>query len=368
MSWLLPDRIRETMKILYHAINGTGLGHAVRLTAIATELASLEPDAHQLIVTNAQVSEPFRRSGLPYLILPAIRGGPGGRIDRRCATIPSRTGIRLLYHTITEYQPDAVVFDTHYSVRLVTRLREIAGLRLVLVLRSCRASYLQEQLNGGGLALFDRLLVPHDRDELERDLSGPLVQALAALPALSFLGPIVRRRSGADRRAAAGDEILVTCGAGGYRDSARRFLQRATAAALAVAERYPETTVTVVSGPYCGPLSLPSGCRQHSWLADLDERIHGARLVISHAGYNTVNEILSSSAAALLVPLPRLEGPDRPVAADLPSFVEELVAALDRTLAKNTPAPDARRLHHFTWAAVYERVVSVWLSVCGPAG
>ena len=62
-----------------------------------------------------------------------------------------------------------------------------------------------------------------------------------------------------------------------------------------------------------------------------------------------------------LVPLPGLIGPDEPVAADLPAFVDGLTAALDRALARPPlGAAPPQRLTPFTWAAVFSRVESVW--------
>jgi glycosyltransferase involved in cell wall biosynthesis len=67
------------------------------------------------------------------------------------------------------------------------------------------------------------------------------------------------------------------------------------------------------------------------------------------------------------VPLPRLEGPDTPVADDLPAFVDALAAAIERTL--NRPPLDAddeslsSALAHFTWKSVFERVEAVWTNL-----
>ncbi|MEN8007655.1 MAG: glycosyltransferase family 4 protein [Candidatus Krumholzibacteriota bacterium] len=60
-----------------------------------------------------------------------------------------------------------------------------------------------------------------------------------------------------------------------------------------------------------------------------------------------------------LVPLPRLEGVDKPVPEDLPRFVDDLATALRRALAAETPAA-APDLGHFTWDAVFGRVEKIW--------
>ena len=59
-----------------------------------------------------------------------------------------------------------------------------------------------------------------------------------------------------------------------------------------------------------------------------------------------------------IVPRPRLEGPDTPVAADLPAFTQNLGAALERSI--NYPQPGPVSLQSFTWKAVFDRVERMW--------
>jgi glycosyltransferase involved in cell wall biosynthesis len=73
--------------------------------------------------------------------------------------------------------------------------------------------------------------------------------------------------------------------------------------------------------------------------------------------------ILEQIAPALedsmeLVPLPRLVKEDEPLEADLAQFTHDLVAAL--TVSLESPVRPTPRLDSFTWAAVFNRVESVW--------
>ena len=62
-----------------------------------------------------------------------------------------------------------------------------------------------------------------------------------------------------------------------------------------------------------------------------------------------------------LVPLPRLVGPDEPVAADLPAFVDALTTTLAAALEQPPlGAAPPERLAPFTWGAVFSRVERVW--------
>lgn len=79
-------------------------------------------------------------------------------------------------------------------------------------------------------------------------------------------------------------------------------------------------------------------------------------------------ELLPRTGDAIdVVPLPRLENADEPVAADEPAFVDALEAGLERALAKG-PRTDALSLEAFTWRAVFARVEEVWRALLAQAG
>lgn len=61
-----------------------------------------------------------------------------------------------------------------------------------------------------------------------------------------------------------------------------------------------------------------------------------------------------------IVPRPRLDGPDIPVADDLPAFTQNLATALKRSLTASRP--DSISLESFTWNAVFDRVERLWLA------
>ena len=66
-----------------------------------------------------------------------------------------------------------------------------------------------------------------------------------------------------------------------------------------------------------------------------------------------------------MVDPPGLEGPDEPRAEDLPRFVTDLEAALDRALEAPPGRLPPRGLEPFTWGAVYRRVEAAWLELVG---
>ncbi len=61
-----------------------------------------------------------------------------------------------------------------------------------------------------------------------------------------------------------------------------------------------------------------------------------------------------------LVPLPRLEGTDRPVAEDLPKFVDELARAIELSLARPQLENASQSVAGMTWNAVFGRIEAMW--------
>ncbi|HPQ67969.1 MAG TPA: glycosyltransferase family 4 protein [bacterium] len=65
-----------------------------------------------------------------------------------------------------------------------------------------------------------------------------------------------------------------------------------------------------------------------------------------------------------LIALPRLSGPDVPLAGDLPAFTDRLTEALRRSLAQPPlREPSCASLEPFTWHSTFQRVESVWRSL-----
>ncbi|MCA8913035.1 MAG: glycosyltransferase, partial [Planctomycetes bacterium] len=88
----------------------------------------------------------------------------------------------------------------------------------------------------------------------------------------------------------------------------------------------------------------------------------GCRLVATDTP-GVVHDLAPHLGEAIeLVKLPRLQGPDTPVQADLPRFTDDLQGALARAIAKG-PLPDDLELEPFTWNAVFQRVENIWLEL-----
>jgi hypothetical protein len=315
------------MRILYHAINGSGLGHLMRASTIADAVRRFDGEIHQLIVTNSAHTEPVRILGLPVLALPEHEGSPYTGIDRRLHVLPRATLEAVLRDVIADYDAGTVVFDTHFPAGVV-QVAAADGRALVLVLRRTRAKYLEHLLERGMLRLFERIVIPHEPEHFRTLLPPGLVTGLENHPGLSYAGPIVRPAdpaSGTALKARLGisDDarlVVITCGAGGYRDS-QRLLRDAVLATQLMPRRL---QVVVIGGPYGIRPELPLGCLFLPAEPELPTLLASADLVIGHAGYNTVHEVAQAGAPAVFVAMPRW---NEDQAANVASFVREGRAA-----------------------------------------
>jgi predicted glycosyltransferase len=299
------------MRILYHAINGSGLGHLTRLGAIAAAVQQEAPDVHQLVATSANYPHLLEQLRTPYIVLPRDISGPLLAADRRLRSVSAGVAYRILRETIRAYDPKVVVFDTHAPRALVEECRA-GGRHAVLVLRQCRDEAMERMLRDGTLSAFAAVLLPHAPAELRAILSRGTLRPLESLPTVRYVGGIVFpapidaaaiarvcERHGLTPEAR---PLLICAGSGAYTAVNRRFVEAACRAAAALAAADRRLRVVCVAGPYANTLSDIPGCRVVQSEPDLQALMARAELVIAHAGYNTVQEVLRTGARAVLVP------------------------------------------------------------------
>jgi UDP-N-acetylglucosamine--N-acetylmuramyl-(pentapeptide) pyrophosphoryl-undecaprenol N-acetylglucosamine transferase len=302
------------MRILYHAIDGTGLGHLVRLSSIASAVRSLEPSAHQIFVTNTGHPEFLRLCGLPAIILPEDDAAPSFVIHRRRHTISRAANIRLITRIAAEYDPDVVVFDTYFPSVVVRELHK-RGFLTVLILRDCKGRYLRARLDNADFGAFTSILIPHSADEFNAHNSKAILTRLKALTIIKFVGPVVRRDQihpnvlqavmSRYRIKLHHKVVLIMCGGGGYIGWTRRFLYWSACAATEIAKQRQNIVVVVITGPFACDIILPKACRVAKWEPHLPLLIARADLVVTHGGYNSVHEVLAAGRRAIVVRSPR---------------------------------------------------------------
>ena len=291
------DAVRSKMKLLVHAMNGIGLGHVVRTGRIAGALKELRPDVDIVFATNSKYSRVLGGRHKIYALKRDTREVDEGRYSYEDYLRYNTAAIRRI---ISRERPAAVLFDCEFPRDLLSFCLE-RSIKTVFILRIAtprRFSAIKKDLG-----LFDRIIIPHDEDDFPSDQR----RCLRRLRAV-FAGPIVdltARPKNSVRK-----NILITFGSGApipenlplfsAVDSFLEFLRENDS--VMDGRRVP---VDIVTGPYYEGTCDLSGFRVRRTTQSLARDMYSAKVVVSGAGYNTINEILSTRTPAVVIPLPR---------------------------------------------------------------
>ncbi len=285
------------MRVLFHAVNGVGLGHLVRSACLAKEIRVLEPSARILVLTNARDVSLLEREGIDYVQVPPRLAEPHADPERALRGFPEDLDHAAALAVLETFRPDLAVFDTHAPVPVVRGAGDL-GARRALILRELRPAAMRRFWDGVASLEFDRILLPHEPEEIDR----------ARLPTdlpIEVVGSIVRAVPPSVPGARYPDRaphLVVLAGGGGQPVDAARFLRAAVDAHWLVRAAIPTLETTLLAGPYAPSLAPVPGLTLASPTPDAPALVAGADLVVSQAGYNAVAEIRALQRAAILVP------------------------------------------------------------------
>ncbi|MCK5179945.1 MAG: hypothetical protein KAR32_10480 [Candidatus Omnitrophica bacterium] len=285
------------MKLLIHAINGIGLGHVIRTGRIAEALKKLRPDGKIVFATNTKYSAILKESYKTYILRKDTREVIEGRYSYEEYLRYNEMAIRKI---ISHERPDAVLFDCELNKELVFFCRK-NSIKTVYVLRITtpkRFSDIKKYLD-----LFELVIVPHEEEGFPSDQKD-LLLSLSAV----FVGPIIDLRDcpkGSVRK-----NVLITFGSGA-RIPENAPLYTAVDSFLAFLRKNDSmigphrVDVDIVTGPF-----YEGGCDLRGFTTrptsdSLVEDMHRSRIVVSGAGYNTINEIIGTKTPAVVIPLSR---------------------------------------------------------------
>lgn len=334
---------RQGMKrILVYTHNSIGLGHAFRTLAVITGIKRWRPDIDFLVLSGTSVPQVFFAEGIEVIKLPSVKLD----INHKDNPMHSRylTGFELesifdfrqqiIMASFDFFQPDALVIEHN----MTGQMSELIPLLMKKWMRKggpvdfalahiCRGimkwvpllkipyqnpRHRSESINIG--ALYDFMYVLEDREVIDINK-----QFLGNDPELEkkirYLGKITNKVYGelASRREALErfglpdmKIVLVSLGRNNRMfELSQRLLEIYTNADIRR-----DYQMVMVLDPYMDndaakalrkhPLS--EGVRFLPFVPDLVDLIRHSELVISRAGYNTVNEILLTGAKAILIP------------------------------------------------------------------
>lgn len=295
------------VRLLFYAINGTGLGHLTRLLAIGRavrELAqALGLDTDLRFVTTSEGTGAVW--DFPVYKLPSNTVVAQSGLDREAFVAGSRL---MVINLVAGLHPDVLVTDTvpHGAFGEMALLRGHAR-AMVYVDRHKDPSVSDSDLYRSHLPLYDRILVPDTPDQAGRY---PLPRELSSRR--RFVGPVHGYRPTLERqqirdtfKLAEGRRLLfLAAGGGGDRDS-RANLDRLVEALAAD----PRNHLLIGYGPlhrgamHYGPNLTPLQEFEASRF------FPGLDAAVSAAGYNSYQELLAARVPTVFFAQPK--GMDR---------------------------------------------------------
>ena len=284
-----PHTMPRVKRVLFHAINGNGLGHVVRLSVIAE---ALKNDAEIAFFSTC----PFVSQYWPRKIF-----GVPDRLDDRFELSLEQRNLLGFHLALNKFAPDVVVFDTHWPLSIIGQLRE-DGVRTVLVLRTLAIEKMGPAVR---LAIrdFSSVLLPHHPVELQSTYgSSPELLRLMNIAPCVCINPIARTAGRCDGRR----RVIFTLGGGGeywnwaQEHSVDTFLGAYRSAAETLAEKFGMESIFAA-----GPLLDRSSDNLFPFKVvrspNLHEMFGPGTIVVTRGGYNTCWEAIAASAGLIIV-------------------------------------------------------------------
>lgn len=329
-------------RILVYTHNSIGLGHAIRTLAVITGMKKWRPDIDFLVISGTSVPQIYFREGIEVIKLPSIKLD----INRKGNPMHSRylSGFDLeaifdfrqtiILSTFNFFQPDALIIEHNMTGQmseliplLMKKWMRRGGPVDFPLVHVCRGimkwipllripyqnpRHRSESINIG--ALYDFMYVLEDREVI--DINKAFLGSDPELEKkIKYLGKITNKvhcelptRSEGLERFGLPDKktILISLGRSLHVfELAVKMFETFAKIGLDGGRQ-----VVVVLDPYLEPTAaqalrdhpLASDIRFLPFVPDLIDLLCHAELVISRAGYNTVNEVLLTGTKALIIP------------------------------------------------------------------
>ena len=329
-------------RILVYTHNSIGVGHAFRTAAVISGIKKWRPDIDFLVMSGTSVPQVFFKEDVEVIKLPSVKMD----IDHSVNSLHSRylTGFdleavfdfrqQLIMASFDFLQPDALIIEHNMTGQmseliplLMKKWMRKGGPVDFALVHICRGimkwipllripyqnpRHRSESINIG--ALYDFMYVLEDREVIDINKSF-LGDDPELEPKINYLGKITNktcdelqsRRETLDRFGLPDKKLIVI--------SLGRN-QKVLDLSIRMAEIFhhmldsEDYQVVMILDTYLDK-SAASSLREHesckkvrfiNFLPDLVDLFNHSELVISRAGYNTVNEILLTGAKAIIVP------------------------------------------------------------------
>jgi spore coat polysaccharide biosynthesis predicted glycosyltransferase SpsG len=290
--------------VLFQAPNHVGLGHLNRMSCIADALRSLDPAVRPLFVIDGHSHGVLESFKLPHFSLPHH----SHLLDRETWPLWTTPEIWRMSTALADSILDTsgaalIVYDSFPSLSFIWPVLR-RKIKTVLIIRKMRDldTYLESPRMRPLLQSGCSVIVPHDKDEflLPEPLNvqavyvGPIVKPL---PVQHFVPPL---HAELNRQRI----IVITAGGGGAPGTSEYF-NRCLQAFGKLRSKLDNIVAYLVTGPLFSDwsnLSLLPEVRIIPFDPQLATTCSKADLVVSQAGYNSVNELTAIGVPTIYVP------------------------------------------------------------------
>lgn len=316
--------------VLFHCINGIGLGHLRRQVQIALELQALSPEIEVSFLTTAEEHHWIRAAGFPYYYMPseahyrftwsATPDEIGASVRRRSA--PTGLHDALVREVVAHVRPAVVVFDTYFSERNIQDLLGVDATPVAFYdndrnLDMHRAG-IRSVLSASGYVLLG-VSEPNLPTWLDSTRTLPVGRVVPK--------PDLDRSSMLAESLTGGPLVVCAQGGGGFtRDNSvfyRKnpgFISVVLDALQTVSERMPGIYVVFVLGPYGrwpDNRDVPSWAEVRGFEPNLLELVAAADLMVARGGYNAVSDSIGALCPGIFLPIQEPTEDQRQHVADL---------------------------------------------------
>ena len=299
--------VLESARVLFQVPNYIGLGHMNRMAAVATTLRDIAPQLRVLFAVEGATHGLLEAFRLAYVSLPhpsTIRSMLGASSWAKSTEV--NLGMSIAQSILRSFMPSLVIYDcfpNRYMADVVLSL----GIPTVLCVRNVNnpEEYVRRAEVAKVLNSCASVIVPHEREDA---MTLPLTGSKSI-----YVGNIVRNLPVDPEpvqlrfRIPSSRVIVITAGGGGH-ETASSFLNLSIQAVGRVQNNIPEIVPIVVPGPLFTRWSMLQSVpnlRIIPFDPRLMEYCATADLVISQAGYNSMNELASLGTPTIALPVER---------------------------------------------------------------
>ena len=285
----LTTNLQRPKRILFHAINGNGLGHVVRLSIIA-----------QALMGHADIAfySPCRFADRYW---PGRLFSVDTRLDDRFELNQEQRNLLGFHLALNKFSPDIVVCDTFWPETIIRDLHE-GGIRTILVLRALAKERMEPAIRIATRD-FSSVLIPHHPAELASIYRAvpELLGRMTTAPCVC-IGPVARTTAEGNSR----KSVIFTLGGGGEywirteANSVERFIGEYRSVATIIGEKFGIESI-FAAGPF---LDRPDNSLSPFKVVrsqNLHEMFGPDTLVVTRGGYNTCWEAVAAGARLIIV-------------------------------------------------------------------